>query len=170
MIDPNSQLGELLEQGQTVAQNQTQDLVQRVKGQVIGSTSKQASTQAPTQVHPETLSREDDQKSAARTREMVQDLYAPSEDQSAHTAHDASKDAEQLSNIRRQLGEMHKTTYYDPLFAHETRKEPTIKEEQEAEEKQQKMQDLEFQKAKDDQAFAVQLAAQKTERFPGISG
>jgi hypothetical protein len=83
---------------------------------------------------------------------------------------DANKDTEHLANIRRQLGEMHRTTYYDPLFAHETRKEPTIQEEQQAEEQKEKMQDLEFQKAKDDQAFAVQLAAQKTERFPGISG
>ncbi len=170
MIDPNSQLGELLEQGQQVAQTQTQDVVQRLRGQVIGSTLKQASSQVQTPSNFEPAGKGDDHESAQRTQEMVRDFYAPSEDQLDPAPHDANKDAEHLSNIRKQLGEMHRATYYDPLFAHETRKESTIKEEQEAEEKQQKMQDLEFQKAKDDQAFAVQLAAQKTERFPGISG
>jgi len=169
MIDPNSQLGEILEQGQTVAQNQVQDVTQRLKSQVLGINPKQ-STAGSNPVSSFESAAPTPEDASVRTQEVVKDFYSPSDPGEGHTAHDPSKDAEHLSSIRRQLSEMHNATYYDPLFAHETKKKPTIQEEQETEEKQQKMQDLEFQKAKDDQAFAVQLAAQKTERFPGMSG
>jgi hypothetical protein len=49
------------------------------------------------------------------------------------------------------------------------KKEPTKQEEQEEEEKQ-KLQELEQVQAKKDQDIAIQMAAQKTERFPGASG
>jgi hypothetical protein len=122
MIDPNGVVGELLEQGQQVTKAQASDLANRLKGQVVGGNVNQAaqSHQAPIS-QDMSSSVSEDELAAQRTKEMVNDFYSPSEPTATATVN-PNADAEKLSDVRRQLQQMHRSTYYDPLFAYENKK------------------------------------------------
>ena len=148
MIDPNNQLGEIIEKGQNTTAAQVSDIAQRLKGQVLGSDKKTP------QVQPETLPQ--DIGSSDRTTEMVKDLYSPST--STTPVASVQADTQKLASVRQQLQAMHRQTYSDPLFDYEKRKpEPTKAEEQEQEEKN-KLQELAQKQEKKDNDIALQRA------------
>ncbi len=148
MIDPNNQLGEIIEKGQNTTTAQVSDVAQRLKGQVLGGDKKDPQVNQDKQ-SPEAISND-------RTNEMIKDLYSPSE--SSVPVASVQADAQKLSNIRKQLQELHMQTYAGPLFDYERKKpEPTKAEEKEQEEKG-KLQELAQKQAKKDNDIAVMRA------------
>jgi hypothetical protein len=170
MLDPNSQIGEIFEKGQSTTQGQVGDIAKRVKGQVLGGDKKtpaktsQADNQNASQQKTETVASED------RTKEVVKDFYSPTEQTTTPVKPVGESDPEKIEKIRKQLADLHNTTYYDPLFAYEHKKEEPTKQEEKEKEEKEKMQDLQIAKDKKAQDIAVQMASQKTERYPGMSG
>jgi len=172
-MDTNNVLGELLEQGQSMAQKTGKAVADSAAGavktavsQVTGVNSAQAGTNegnaAPT-----------DQPSAsdkAQTDELVKELYAPSNPQAAQDPVDkqqVEQDAQvKLQSIRQKL---HQEVYYEPLVnpARQEEERPAEKVERE---KQQELQDLQQKEAKKPAPIGVQMAQQSAEKFRGASG
>jgi hypothetical protein len=117
----------------------------------------------------------------------VKDLYAPTSDKQQVTgdtkqgesgepsefvkeqleAGKTPEEAMQMQSLRKKL---HDEVYYVPLTQRKTH-EQEVKEEEQVKE-QKKMEDLqsEEEKKQKDQPIAVQMGANKAERFPGASG
>lgn len=172
-MDKNGNLGQILEQGKSGVTSTVTDVSQSVKNQLIGEESSpdnSTQTQNPNQNLPQSL------ESPDMTKEVVKDFYAPSQDL-PNTASEAQNDSDKLAKVRRdlqeqkQLGyELHKSTYYDPLFAYEQKKpEPTKAQEQE-EDKREKMQELAIKQKKKNDDISIQIAQTKTEANPGVMG
>lgn len=177
-MDKNSNLGQILEQGQAVTKSTISDVAKSVKNQVVGEESSPDNSIQKSQQVSLTTGTNEDTLSAERTREVVKDFYAPSEPQSQANA-TPQNDNEKITKVREELqkakqsaGELHRSVYYDPLFAYENKKSQEEERPSEKAEKE-KMQDLEVdskEKTKRDQDIAVQRAQTKTEMHPGVSG
>ncbi|MBI2026005.1 MAG: hypothetical protein HYT06_01340 [Candidatus Levybacteria bacterium] len=179
-MDKNSQIGELLEKGQTTVTNAVGDSANIVKAQVLGDEKKPktlvnpANSQQPSElIPPEQLQAQE------HTREAVKDFYAPSEDLPL-PPQPGESDEQKLTKIRQELqGQkskhqaLHEEVYYNPLFAYEqksTQQEQERPAEAVLRQKQQDLQqDLEKQ-AKKDQDIAVQRAQKHVEIKGAIAG
>ena len=182
MIDPNSQIGEILEKGQKVTDTAISDVATSVKGQIIGEKKPATQTQntsqiaqPPAQVQSQDVNTASEAMAAAeQTKEVVADFYSQS-DQVVNTApaQSAATDEANLAKTREELKkhqDLHRQTYYDPLFAYENKKpEASIAEEAE-EEKQVKMEELATKQAKKDKDIAVQRDQRTVEINRGVSG
>lgn len=155
-------LGEMLEQGKTQLKQGLKTATSQITGQNInGSTNNQASSEAD-------------------TKEVVKSFYAKSEPDTSNTSAlqqnseqpKTPEDLEKLAKARQELQRQHTETYYDPTFNRrpEERQEEEIEEKQKEKEEEEKKMELMQEKAKKDEDLAVQHAAQKAEKFPGISG
>ena len=196
-MDKNGMFGEMLERGQQTVQKTVKSAVSDVAGSVgsqigikteaspdaqgnaqnQGQTSAQAQNQQPGEV-PQVQA-----ASTEETKQFVKEFYAPSaefpESLTPELAQkmqqdDQLKTQQKMANLRHEL---HKSEYYDPLIAHETKKPEEQEDEnaakrvekQEQEEEQKKM-ELEEKKAKEDKDIATTRAQTKTEANRGAMG
>ena len=186
MIDPNSQIGEILEKGQKVTDTAISDVATSVKGQIIGEKKPATQTQntsqiaqPPAQVQSQDVNTASEAMAAAeQTREVVADFYsqsdqvvqaAPSQSSAADEAN-LAKTREELKKQQELYQSLHKQVYYDPLFAYENKREEKSKAQEIEEEKQVKMQELAQTQAKKDKDLAVRKAQTTVEINRGVSG
>ncbi len=174
-MDKNSQIGELLEKGQSTATNVVGDTANLVKSQVLGDEKKPQATQ-PANIQTPGESVPQQQESTERTKEVVGDFYAPSERAGQQNPAANPSDEEKLAQVRQQLqGEklsyqqLHDEVYYNPLFAYEKGK---ASQEERPAEYAQKEKQLDLEKdseaqAKKDQDIATQRAQRHIEIKPG---
>lgn len=161
--------------------SQAKVVVQSTKSQVTGG---QQQTAAPDHGTNEAAQADPSQQASKQaTEEFVKDLYAPSQNNHAASQGDQKQpsqfvqdqikdgktpeEAMKLEALRKKL---HDEVYYIPLTQRKSH-EQEVKEEEQKEE-QKKMEDLqtEEEKKKKEQPIAVQMGANRAERFPGASG
>ena len=188
MIDPNSQIGEILEKGQKVTDTAISDVATSVKGQIIGEKNPAGQTQNISQItqpppqaqipSQDTNTASEAMAAAEQTREVVADFYsqsdqvvqaAPSQSSAADEAN-LAKTREELKKQQELYQSLHKQVYYDPLFAYENKREEKSKAQEIEEEKQVKMQELAQTQAKKDKDLAVRKAQTTVEINRGVSG
>ncbi len=191
-MDKNGFFGEMLEKGQQAVTSSVKTVASDVASQVGLKTEASPDAQGAgqnqgqttqTQQQPSGEATQVQAASTDETKQFVKEFYAPSvelpenltpELQQQMQQKDQIESQQKLANLRHEL---HKSEYYDPLIAHETKKpeeeedESAAKrvEKQEQEEEQEKMQ-LEEKKAKGDQDIAKTRAQTKTEANRGAMG
>ncbi len=175
-MDKNSQIGELLEKGQSTATNVVGDTANLVKSQVLGDEKKPQATQSANPQIQSEPSLQQEQESIDRTKEVVGDFYAFSERGGQQNPVANPSDEQRLAQIRQQLqGEklshqqLHEEVYYNPLFAYEKGK---AGQEERPAEYAQKEKQLDLEKdseaqVKKDQDIATQRAQRHIEIKPG---
>jgi len=157
MDKPSGLVGELIEKGQKSASLAASDVTQTVQDQV--GLKNEASSQSPqvqnqTQQPQETPRAFDEDNE--RTKEVVQDFYAPSDDTQNRVGDPNALDQQKLAQVRQQLyQELHNEVYYNPLFAYESKQQVERPAEVAEQKEQQKMQELEIKQVKKSQDLAV---------------
>lgn len=140
MDKPGGLVGELLEKGQKSASLAASDVAKSVQDQI----------QQPQEASP-TINEDNE-----RTKEMVQDFYAPSDDTQNRVGDPNALDQQKLAKVRQKLyQELHNDVYYKPLFAYESKQQVERPAEVAEQEEQQKMQELEVKQVKKSQDLAV---------------
>lgn len=184
MIDPNSQVGEILEKGQKVTDTAVSDVTTSLKGQILGdkkpanqaqNTSQNAQPLPQAQIPSQDVNTASEAMAAQEsTKEVVSNFYSLSDQTTQQTpSQSAAEDQANLVKTREELKQyqdLHKEVYYNPLFAYENKKEEKSKAQEIEEEKQVKMQELAQTQAKKDQDIAVQRAQTTVEVNRGVSG
>ena len=190
-MDKNGFFGEMLEKGQQTVTHSVKTVASDVASQIGIKTEAspdaqgvvQNQGQANTQNQPSGEAPAPQAASTEATKQLVKDFYSPSSDlpenltpemQQQMQQKDQMESQQKMANLRHEL---HKSEYYDPLIAHETRKPEEEEdknaakrvEKQEQEEEQKKMQ-LEEKQAKEDQDIAKTRAQTKTEANRGAMG
>jgi hypothetical protein len=191
-MDKNGFFGEMLEKGQQAVTNSAKTVASDVAGQIgfgknESSPDNQGGTQNQGQTNPQNQQPGEASKpqaaSTEETKQFVKEFYSPSVELPENLTPELAQQMQQkdqmesqqkLANLRHEL---HKGEYYDPLIAHETKKEEEEEDEsaakrvekQEKEEEQEKMQ-LEEKKAKEDEDIAKTRAQTKTEANRGAMG
>jgi hypothetical protein len=191
-MDKNGFFGEMLEKGQQAVTSSVKTVASDVASQIGLKTEASPDAQGVGQNQGQTTQTQQQQSGEAtqvqaastdETKQFVKEFYAPSvelpenltpELQQQMQQEDQIESQQKLANLRHEL---HKSEYYDPLIAHETKKPEEEEDEnaakrvekQEQEEEQEKMQ-LEEKKAKGDQDIAKTRAQTKTEANRGAMG
>lgn len=195
-MDKNGIFGEMLERGQQTVASSVKTVASDVKNQMGFGKSESSpdnqgnprsqGQQGNVQSQNQPL-KEGSKPQAASTEEtklLVKEFYAPSSDipenlppetQQQMQQKDQIESQQKIANLRHEL---HKSGYYDPLIAYETKKEEGEEEDdnaakrvekQEQEEEQEKM-ELQEKRAKEDQDIATTRAQTKTEANRGAMG
>lgn len=169
----------MLEQGKSVLQKQVQVTAQTLTNQLTGSGTTPTQPPGGSQHQP---------PQDASTKDFLSEMYGTTYDQKQkpqQTVHQNqsvvaqvvtqlkgpdSQDAEKMAQIRKQLLEQHKTSYYDPLVTRPKQEEHVAdKLEREDQEEKQKRWELQ-QKEKEKAPIALTMAKNKAEQFPGAAG
>ncbi len=169
-MDKQSQVGELLEKGQSTTTKAVTDVTNSLKSQVVGNQKASDSPAAPRiSLGDGPAPVEDPQVSAQRTKAVVSDFYAPSSEVVQAPAQTSQgTDEQKLTKVRQELlteqekhKALHDKVYYNPLFAYEQRKGQQQEERPAETAQRQQMEDLQKeteQKAKTDSDIATQRA------------
>lgn len=193
-MDKNGIFGEMLERGQQTVTSSVKTVASDVASQMgFGKNESSPDNQGQPQNQgqqngqvQQQVSEESSISQAASTEEtkqLVREFYAPSSDlpenltpemQQQMLQKDQVESQQRIANLKHEL---HKSEYYDPLIAHEAKREEEEEddgaakrvEKQEQEEEQERMR-LEEKKAKDDQDIATTRAQTKTEANRGAMG
>jgi hypothetical protein len=160
--------------------SQAKTITQSAKGQITGNTSRQASSDHGTNESGHGVSVQQSHADQQANRDFVKDLYAPSEQSGSGGKKEPSEfvkdqleagktpeEAMQLQSLRKKL---HDETYYIPLTQRKSHEQEVQEEEQKKEEQQMEDLQKDEEKKQKDQPIAVQMGANKAERFPGASG
>ena len=164
--------------------DQIKSTAQAVKGQVAVAKSNTSDNGTNEAAMQQAIT---GQGSDQSTKDLVKELYAPSKQQTASNQQQGSAEGEEPSEFVKELiaegktpeeamqmqslrKKLHDEVYYTPLTQRKTHEQEVQEEEQKEEEK--KMEDLkkEEEKKEKERPMAVQMAADRAERFPGASG
>jgi hypothetical protein len=195
-MDKNGFFGEMLEKGQQTVGNTVKSAVSDVAGSVAGqigiggksesNPDAQGNVQNQVQTNqaqPQTENSRPQAASTEETKQLVKDFYAPSSELPENLTPELAQQMQQKDQIEAQQKlanlrhELHKSEYYEPLVAHETKSEEQEDEESAAkrvekqdQEEEQKKQQLEEKKSKEDDDIAKTRAQTKTEANRGAAG
>lgn len=156
-MNKQGMIGEMLERGQTVADDARKTAVRQV----------QDTTKAAVEQVLPGVTKSSDEKKEGKDKDFLKDLYGLDEEQvPPNEAEKKQKEIEEKKKLQQIRSTLH-SHYFSSLTRPRRQERPVEKVEREEEEK--KMENIEKEKKKP-RSLSTQRAQQRVEKYPGASG
>lgn len=182
-MDKNSVFGEIIEKGQNTVSNTVSNTTTSAANDISQTVAEQIGIKPKSQTQPQATGQNPPQavvdnvsspNTSEATKEIVEDFYAPTDNNSNTSSNPSASEGldtqQKLAKVRQELLEQHKTEYYDPLFAYESKKAEPTKAEIVEQEEYKKMQELALSQQKKSEDIALQKAKTAVEANRGVAG